>query len=96
METVKHGGELVHFKEVLPWSDEGICPLCDSLVKIGQEAYLVSTSGTPKPLFPNIHVHKKCVSPKAPFNTNNPFVWAAGELSKSYRESRKYRGWYVN
>jgi len=96
METIKYGGELVHFKKMICEVNYRHCVLCNKSIAKGDEIYLVTTSVThgKGPLFPNVIIHKDCTHPTPPFDTNNHLVWTAGELRKTYQTALKYRYWF--
>ena len=72
------------------------CVLCNKRLLPKQTIFTVYTHGPDGP-FPNTTIHKKCICPPpAPFDQNNPFVWAATKLHELWNNAQKYKHWFVD
>ena len=90
---VKHNNEIVHFRPMKSHFRKG-CPLCNKVINKGDRIYLVASQNIK---FPNAIVHASCVNwPPEPFDQNNPFVFAAGKISESWKEAQNFRFWYTD
>jgi len=94
MEQVKHGGKWIEFRKSVcnfNFLNKGTrCAMCNEIVPRMSSVFLVKFI---KPEEEELVVHEKCVQPPAPFDKNNPFVWAAGELAKRWKEAQKWTAW---
>jgi len=96
--SIKYGGGSVTFitmKAIIGFH----CNICGEEIEQGDKMNVVIPN---KSQFPNARVHHKCtVMPPSwkggsPFDKNNPLVWTAGQLAKSWAEAQRYRHWFLN
>lgn len=94
MERVKHGGRWVEFRKSIcnfNYFNKGTrCAICNKIVPPKSDVFLVNLIQPEKELV----IHEECIQPPAPFDNNNPFVWAAGKLTERWKEAQKWEAWF--
>jgi len=90
--SIKYGGGSVTFvtmKAIIGFH----CNICGEEIEQGHKMNVVIPN---KDQFPNARVHYECVNPTPPFDKNNPLVWTAEQLAKSWKEAQQYKHWFMD
>lgn len=92
MRSIKHGGGSITFIRAKAIK-ESYCNLCGKEIERGDQMCTILAN---KNQFPDSKIHSACGIPPAPFDKNDPDVWAAGQLAKSWEKAQAYEHWFAD